>query len=146
MAGTITSTTTRHRARGLVRLNAHLVCDASGDASATVIGAAYGRIVGVAYKPGTLATGADVTVKDASTAAAILTLTDAGTSNRFFRPTAVPTANTGVAVTPAAGLLGTFDIFVAGKLTVTVAQGGNLGAGDIALIVDEGQPVGSTDA
>lgn len=138
MAGTLTPSTTRHRGRGLVRLAATLLTDAAGVVTAASIGTAFGRIVAVEYAPGTLATGADITIKDQS-GAAVITLTDAGTTPRHFRPTAVITTNAGVAVTAAAtATLVDRDIFVAGSLTVEVAQGGNALTGSIAVIVDEG--------
>jgi hypothetical protein len=119
------------------KISVAITCDASGDASETVVGVAYGKLVGVGYAPGTLATGVDITVKDEG-GAAILTLTNAGTSPRYFRPTNDITTNAGVAVTDGANNPNTNrDIFVAGKVKVVAAQGGNLGAGAIQLVFDE---------
>lgn len=138
MAGAITTKTIRHRRGGAVKLRVHIVCDASGDASVTTLPAVYGRLVGVGYKPGTLDTGADLTLKDVDTGATIFSLTDAGTSNRHFRPTAVITTNAGVAVTAADTAANVNrDLFVSGKLSLVVAQGGNLGAGDLYLEIDD---------
>lgn len=142
MPGTVTSSIVRSKTRRIVRLTAVLTTtDTSGVITAAKFGAGFGRIVGVAYKPGTLDTGADIIIKDASTGAAILTLTNAGTTNRFFRPTAVITSNLGVAVTAAATATEVDrDIYVAGHLTAEVAQAGaTIGfTGTIVLIIDEG--------
>lgn len=139
MAGTITATVKSRKGLGIVRLKATITCDASGVATATVIGSAFGRIVGVGYAPGTLDTGADITISDADSAANLVVLTNAGTSARFFRPTSVITDSVGVAVTAAATAVDVNrDIFVAGGIKVAVAQGGNLGAGSLFLLVQEG--------
>lgn len=140
MAGTVASLPIlRHRGRGIVRLGATITVTAGGVADAAKMGSAFGRIVGVVYKPGTLDTGADIIIKDALSGAALITLTNAGTSNRFFRPTAVITTNAGVAVTAATtATLVDRDIYVAGAITVEVAQGGNATSGSIYVIVDEG--------
>jgi hypothetical protein len=146
MAGSISYVSAGHRSRGVVKYVVSVTCDASGDASATVVGVGFGKLVGVAYKPGTLDTGADITVKDAESGTALLTLTDAGTSARYFRPTAVVATSAGAAVTAADTAPNVNrDIFVAGKVSVTVAQGGNLGAGEIHLLIDEGDIAPATN-
>ncbi len=144
MAGSAVGTKVLHRPRGVVRTKVAITCDASGDATATVVGVGFGRLVAVGYTPGTLATGVDITVTDTATGKAILTLTDAGTSPRYFRPTQVVTGATGAALTAGDGSGGAGtgndvnrDIFLAGKVSVVAAQGGNLGAGALHLIVDE---------
>ena len=138
MAGSIVGTTTAAKGRGIVKIKAVLTCDASGDATVTTIGAAFGRLVGVGYKPGTLDTGSDITVTDADTAATIFSLTNAGTSARYIRPTANITLNTGVAVTAATTAVDVNrDIYVAGKVKVVVAQGGSGGAGEVHLVFAE---------
>jgi hypothetical protein len=138
MAGSIATTTIAHKERGLVRIDSVLTTDAAGVVTAGVVGAAYGRLVAVAYKPNTLATGADITVKDQKSGATIFSLTDAGTSARYIRPTGVVTTNAGVAITAAATATAVDrDIYVAGKVTVEVAQGGNTLNGTLSLIFDE---------
>lgn len=134
----------KHRPLGIVRLAATLVTDASGNIAATSIGSAFGRIVAVEYDPGTLATGADISITD-HLGAPLVTLTDAGTAKRRFRPTANITTNAGVAVTAATTATMTDrDIYVAGSISVAVAQGGNALTGTIAIIVDEGIGGGRT--
>lgn len=135
----LTKSVLKHRPQGVVRLQGALVTDASGVIAATSIGSAFGKIVAVEYDPGTIATGADITIRD-HLGAAIITLTDAGTTKRRFRPTAVVTTNAGVAVTAATTATEVDrDIYVAGNVTVEVAQGGNVASGTIAVIVDEGR-------
>lgn len=138
MAGTITSVTAEHRTRGVVKQVISITCDASGDASATVTGVAFGALRAIGYKPGTLDTGADITIADGETGTTLVTLTNAGTSARYFRPTRVITDNVGTAVAAALTAVNVNrDIYVGGKLKVTVAQGGNLGAGTLYLVIDE---------
>lgn len=145
MAGTITYTVAEHRTRGVVKVKAVITCDASGDASATIVGVAFGKLVAVGYKPGTFDTGADITVTEAESGKAILTITNAGTSARYFKPTQVITDNVGAAVTAAASAPNVNRmIFVGGKLKITVAQGGNLGAGELHLVIDETDVENST--
>lgn len=139
MAGSITSVVKSRKGLGIVRLKAAITCDASGDASITVIGSAFGRVVAVGYAPGTLATGVDITVTDSDSGAALFVLTNAGVTARYFRPTAVVTDNVGVAVTAATTAVDVNrDVFVAGNIKITAAQGGNLGAGSLSVIVQEG--------
>lgn len=138
MAGSVATFFVKHRTRGVVKTKAVITCDAAGTATATVVGVGFGRLVGVGYKPGTFATGVDITVTDTATGAAILTLTDAGLSARYFRPTLNITTNAGATVAAATTATDVNrDIFLAGKVTVAAAQGGNLGAGELHLIVDE---------
>jgi hypothetical protein len=140
MAGTITAVAKAQKGRGILRLKATFTSDASGDASATIIGSAFGRIVGVGYDPvtGSVATGADITITDADSGAALITLTNAGTSARFFRPSAVVTDNTGTAVTAAVTAVDVNrDIYVAGNLKLTVAQAGNAKTGYVFIVVEE---------
>jgi hypothetical protein len=139
MAGSITTVTKNRKGLGILRLKAVITCDASGNATATVIGSAYGRIVGVVYDADTFDTGVDLTVTDSDSGATIFSLTNAGTSDLFIRPTAVITTSAGVAVTASTSAVDVNrDIYVAGNISVAAAQGGNLGAGSLSLIVQEG--------
>lgn len=138
MAGTLAATTILHKGSGVKKIKAVLTCDGSGVVTAAVAGTAFGRLVGVAYKPGTLATGVDITVTDSDSGASLLVLTDAGLTARYFRPTAVVTSNVGVAVTAAATATNVDrDIYLCGKVKIAVAQGGAAGAGELDLIIDE---------
>jgi len=139
MAGTIVTTVKARKGQGIVRLKATLTCDGSGVVTAAPIGSAFGRIVAIGYTPGTIATGGDITITDTDSGAALVTLTDAGVSNRWFRPTGVVTDNAGVAVTAATTAVDlNRDVYVAGKISVAVAQGGAAGAGALTIIVQEG--------
>jgi hypothetical protein len=142
MAGTITSTKSTGKGRGIVRITANVLCDAAGVATATVVGEAVGRLVAVGYDPvgsgAAFDTNGDLTISDADTGAALVTLTDVGTSGRWFRPSALATLNTGVALTPGATIVDAYrDIYVGGKIKVAAAQGGNLGTCRVILVVDE---------
>lgn len=136
MAGTLTATSVRHRGAALKKLKAVLTTDASGVVTAADLDAAYGRIVAIGYKPGTLDTGADITVTDKQTGATVFSLTNAGTTPRWIRPRQIGTTAAGVADTPGAGF-DVLDIWIAGILQVAVAQGGNAGTGELYIVVDE---------
>ena len=132
-------TQTIHRTRGrLNQLGIAVTTNASGDAAVTTVGAVFGRLVGVEYKPGTLDTGADWTITDTDTGATIFSLTNAGTTARSFRPTALVTNNVGGTITndnTAPNL--NRDIYLAGKVSAVVAQGGNVLTGTLYLILQE---------
>jgi len=138
MAGTITASKEAGRKRGLVKLNALILCHTDGVADVTVFGEAFGKVVAFGYIPDTLATGVDITVTDTETGASLIVLTDAGTAGRYFRPSAVITDNVGAAVTAAVTAVDVNrDIYVSGKLSVAATGGGSLGTGSIFLVVDE---------
>lgn len=143
MAGTVSATKTTGKGRGIVKITASILSDASGVATATVVGEAVGRLVAVGYDPQNGAgaaydTGGDITVTDADTGATLVSFTDIGTSAFWKRPSAIVTTNAGVAVTAAATAVDVNrDIYVAGKIKVAGAQGGNLGTCRIILVIDE---------
>lgn len=145
MAGTVSALSVQHRKRGIHRIDATLVTDASGVATATVVGAATGRLVGVCYDGG-LDASAVITLKDWKTGATLLTYTT-GTEGTavFFRPSVVIVDSLGATLGAASANYPNTnrDIFVAGKLTIGVTSGGNVETGAIALIVDESN-VGDT--
>lgn len=139
MAGTITATVRARRGAGIVRLRAGITVTSGGAAGPTSIGAVFGRIVGVLYAPGTLLTGATVIIRDADSGANLITLTNAGTVNRHFRPTANVTDANGVVIAAAATAIDVHrDIYVAGPLQVVVTGGGTSTSGAITLLVEEG--------
>lgn len=143
----------KHRSKGIVRISVALATDATadgGDISERVIGEAYGRIVGVFYDGGCDAS-AVITLRHAATdtgatvGAPLITFTT-GTEGtpRMFRPTAPVTDNAGVAIVAGDGSGGgttgndvNRDIFVAGKLTIEVANMGVSESGLIAFVIDE---------
>ena len=131
-----------HRSRGVVRIEAALTCDASGVISETVIGVAHGRLVGVLYDGG-LDASATITIKQkpgaSSVSVPVLAYTT-GTEGTpvFFRPTDKVTDNAGTDLTADLNHVNVNrDIYLAGKVTVTVASGGVSETAKLALIVDE---------
>jgi hypothetical protein len=141
MAGSVVSTVSSRKGRGLVRVDCALTC-ASGAVTAAPIGSFYGRIVGIIYEPtagagATMTSTADVALTDAVTGASILTDADFGTA-RLERPTIAIVDNTGTAVTPADTANDTNrDIFVAGKLNLAIANATTTDTGLISLLIEE---------
>jgi len=138
VAGSAVPTKIEHRSRGVVRTNITITTDASGDASATVVGVGFGRLVGVLYNGG-LDISAVITIKDAKSGATVVAYTT-GTEGTpvAFRPSTVVTSNVGVAVTADATAPNVNrDYFLSGKISVTVASGGVSETGILGLIVDE---------
>jgi hypothetical protein len=141
MAGTITGAQVFHRSRGQYKLKVTLLTDSAGDCTIDEVGPAYGKLVAVGYKPGTLDTGADITVTDKQTGAVVFSKDNAGTSNLSFHPTAVITNASGAAISAHANNPNVNrDIYLAGTLQVTVAQGGNAMTGYLYLTIQEGSP------
>jgi hypothetical protein len=138
MAGTALPTIIAHRSRGVVRTDATITCDASGVATASVVGVGFGRLVGVLYNGG-LDVSAVISVTDTKTGGPIVTYTTGteGTAVRF-RPTKVITDNAGVAVAAAASAPNVNrDIYVGGKVSIGVTGGGVSETCILSLIVDE---------
>lgn len=138
MAGTAVAASVKHRSRGIVRTNITMVTDASGDASATVVGVGFGRLVSVLYDGG-LDASATVTIADAKSGAALLVITT-GTEGTpvHLRPTMPIQDQAGTVVTAADTAPNTNrEIVLSGKVQVTVAGGGNVETGKLSLIVDE---------
>jgi hypothetical protein len=140
MAGTVTyPVPVQHRSRGVVRTHITVTTDAAGDASLTAVGVGFGRLVGFLYDGG-LDASASITLKDDKTGAIVFGPYVTGTEGTpvAFRPTAVVTDNAGVAITAATTASKVNrPIFVAGRLDIVVASGGNVEHGVIGLIVDE---------
>ncbi len=134
-------TATKVRSRGITRLQGTFTTHTDGIVTITAIGSAFGRVVAVEYDPGSagtaVATGADITLSNNS-GAAFLTLTNAGTVPVRVRPTCIPVVAAGTAVTPGAGYNGTMDVYVAGPVKLTVAEGGSGKVGVVTVVIDEG--------
>ena len=138
MAGSVSKAVISHRSRGVVRTDITVLTDASGDATAAVVGVGFGRLVQVLYNGG-LDASAVITLSDAKTGATIVAYTT-GTEGTpvQFRPTTVVTDNAGTAVTAADTAPNVNrDIYLAGKVKVGVASGGNVETGIVSLIIDE---------
>lgn len=138
MAGSASPSFIEHRKRGIVRTEVALTCDASGVVPATVVGVGFGRIVGVHYSGG-LATSAVITVTDSKTGATLFTYTT-GTQGTptTIRPTTNIVDTAGVTVAAATTAINVWrSIFVGGKVSVTVASGGNATTATLVILVDE---------
>ena len=148
MAGSIVATTYASKGRGIVRIDCALTVTGATTLAATPIGSAFGRIVGVAYEPtagagATMDTTADLNLVDAVTGAVLIAEPDFGTA-RFERPTAAVVTAIGGAITPATTANDVNrDIFVAGKLSVSLAAVSSAAApgvtGMFSLFVEEGR-------
>lgn len=117
-------------------VKADIVTDASGDATVYLQHSLNrnpnGFLVCLKYTPGTLDTGADLTITGESSGIPIITVTNAGTSNVFYYPRAL---NNAVA-NAAAGSAGTEFIPIKDeRIKVVVAQGGNVASGSIEAIL-----------
>lgn len=145
MAGTAAYTNpVVHRPQGIKRIEVALTCTAGGVVDEAVIGEAYGRLVGILYDGG-LDASATVTLKHKPGTQAAQTLfthtTGVEGTPVFVRPARNIVDQAGTAVAAAATATDTWrDIFVAGKLTITVAGGGNAETGKYAFIIDETVP------
>ncbi len=115
-----------------------IVTDASGNATVVIGQKIRGLLHALFYRPGTIVTGADLTITVTGTGAPILTKVNLGTGNSWLYPRALVTnANS------ATGPLGTVPTalipIVDDTVTVVVAQGGNVTTGAIELIWDDGR-------
>lgn len=111
---------------------ADIVTDASGNATVyiapSINAGLNGFLVLLKYTPGTIATGADLTITGETSGIPILTKADAGTSIVFFYPRALLNA---VADGAAADNASEFIPIKNERIKVVVAQGGNGGVGSI---------------
>jgi hypothetical protein len=138
MAGTVIRGAIAHRSRGVVRTSIAITCDAAGVATATSVGAGFGRLVGVMYDGG-LDASAVITLADGKTGATFLVYTT-GTEGVpvFLRPTLPIQDQAGTIIADATTAPNTHrEIILAGKVTVAVASGGVSETCKLALIVDE---------
>lgn len=110
-----------------------ITTDAGGDSTDYSVPVS-GFVDTIVYKPGTLETGADLTVTDEADGRAILTLTNGTTGQLTFRPIvgANPIVNTG-AGTPSTVLLRQLPVM--GRIKVVTAQGGNALSGAIGFYI-----------
>jgi len=97
-----------------------------------------GLLYGFVYVPGTLDTGTDLTITDEATGAALLTVTNAGTSIVPLLPRGATAGITNAAALYAAGGTGILDLLpVAGRVKVVVAQGASTKAGSLWVFWQE---------
>lgn len=119
----------------LHKVSTAIVTNASGVATVYLGTKLRGYLVALNYYPGTLDTGADLTVTAETSGAPILTKVNLGTGNSWLYPRALPTnANS------ATGPLGTVPSeripLVNERIKVVVAQGGNTLTGSIEAIYE----------
>ena len=111
----------------------------AADGSATVqSGALLGKLYCVEYVPGSIATGATLTITaEAESSLRLLTRANAGTTawRRYPRENA-HSITTGDAL-PAASAEGMVRPMINGKIKVVVAAGGNVTSGKVIFHVDE---------
>ena len=101
--------------------------------------AVYGKLYAVKYKPGSLDTGADITItcEDDGNSKTILTLTDAGTSAIWRYPRDLVHDTSGAALTGTSGGDRALPI-CHGRFKIVIAQGGGATTdGKIVFHVDE---------
>ena len=120
---------------------ADIVTDASGDATVyiapSINAGLNGFLVALKYTPGTLATGADLTITGETSGIPIMTIANAGTSTVFYYPRALLNA---VADGAAASSPSEFIPIRDERIKVVVAQGGAAGAGSIQAILINNPP------
>jgi len=96
-----------------------------------------GFLVALKYTPGTIATGADLTITGETSGIPIMAKSDAGTSTVWYYPRAFPNAVAdGAAGTVAAQSIPIKDE----RIKIVVAQGGSGGVGSIEAIFSVDSP------
>lgn len=118
-----------------------IVTDASGDATVYLTHGLSrklnGFLVCLRYAPGTLDTGADLTITGETSGISIMTKANAGTSTVFFYPRALLNY---VADGTAAAIPSEFIPIKDERIKIVVAQGGNAGSGSIEAILINNPP------
>lgn len=112
-----------------------ITTNASGAATVYLGSKIRGYLVALIYRPGTIDTGADLTITGEDSGIPILSKSNLGTGNSFLYPRALPTnANS------ATGPLGTTPSelipLLRERIKVVVAQGGNTLTGSIEAIYE----------
>lgn len=112
-----------------------ITTNASGAAEVYLGTKIKGYLVALIYKPGTLDTGADLTITAETSLLPILTKSNLGTGNSFLYPRAKPTI-----ANDATGGLGTVPSekipLMGERIKVVVASGGNTLTGTIEAIYE----------
>jgi hypothetical protein len=119
----------------LHKISTAIVTNASGAATVYLGSKIRGYLVALFYRPGTLDTGADLTVTAETSGAPILTKVNLGTANSFLYPRALPTNANSLT-----GPLGTVPSeripLVNERIKVVVAGGGNTLTGSIEAVYE----------
>lgn len=115
----------------LFKTSTTITTDGSGDATVYLVGNLRGFVVAFKYSPGTIATGASLTITGDTSATPIMTKTSAGTSDVWYYPRALMNE----VADGAAGSAGTELIpIVDEQIKVVVASGGATKTGTIEVI------------
>ena len=115
----------------LFRITTPIVTTSGGAATVFLGSNIRGFLVSIKYIPGSIATGADLTITGETSGTPILTKANAGTADVFYYPRAL--AN--LVADGADGATGECSIpLVEERVKVVVAQGGNTTTGSIELI------------
>src|SRR3989304_5077435 len=118
----------------LNQYTATITTDADGGATVYLGSRIRGQIVAIKYEPGTIDTGADLTITGETSGIAILTKANAGTSNVWYFPVA---AANKVADGAATTLTEVSVWLYCERAKVVMVQGGATKIGAITLWVDE---------
>lgn len=119
----------------LHKVSTAIVTDSSGAATVYLGSKLRGYLVMLIYRPGTLDTGADLTVTAETSGAPILTKVNLGTGNSFLYPRALPT-NANAATGPLGTVPSERIPLLNERIKVVVAQGGNTLTGSIEAIYE----------
>ena len=116
---------------------ATITTDGSGNATAYVtVGTnrkLHGKVHAIKYSPGTLDTGADLTITGETSGVPILVKSNAGTADVWFYPRVIPNKNTdGAAFTDVEECIVVYDE----RIKVVVAQGDATKTGTITCYVN----------
>ncbi len=112
--------------------------DASGDATVNHVSNVLGKLYAILYKPGTIATGATITVTCQGVfAKPLLAKATAGTTDTMYYPRDIPHAVTdGAALTATAGGDRVLPL-INGVPRLVVASGGNVTTGQVILYYED---------
>jgi len=110
-----------------------ITTDASGDATVYVGTALRGYLIALLYRPGTLDTGADLTITGESSGIPILSKSNLGTGDSWLFPRALPT-NANASTGPLGTIPSELIPLMKERIKVVVAGGGNALSGTIEAI------------
>ena len=115
-----------------------ITTDAAGAATVNGTRNILGKLFAILYMPGTIATGATVTVTSQGVSArALLTKANAGTADTVYYPRdLVHGVADGVALTGTAGGDRALPLII-GTLRVVVASGGNVTSGSLVVVYED---------
>jgi len=117
----------------IYEVSATITTAADGTATVYLGTRLRGRVHAIKYAPGTLDTGADLTITGETTGVAILTKANAGTSTVWYYPRAFPNQVTD----GTAGATPSEDVHVVNeRIMVAVVQGGATLTGTITVYID----------